>query len=145
MAASVSSSANSPAFSITIDDTSPALTYSPPADASGSSNLSVGWLPFYTATGASPDPSTGEGDGTSLHVTSAGGASLSLRWNGACTLHTCQRTPVSCRGVSREPETFPHLKGGTRRAWRGCPNPVCAGTVSAARAAPHGVPSHGAF
>lgn len=84
MAESVSSSANDIDFRITIDDTSPALTYSPPADASGTFNLSAGWFPFYAATGATPDPSTGEGNGTSLHVTSTSGASLSFRWNGEC-------------------------------------------------------------
>ena len=84
MAESVSSSANDTHFVITIDDTSPVLTYSPLADPSGTSNFTAGWIPFYSVSGSAPDPVTGEGNGTSLHVTSASGAFISIRWNGEC-------------------------------------------------------------
>lgn len=84
MAQTVPSSSNDTEIVITIDDTSPTITYRPSADTFSGPNLTAGWNPFYSETGFTPNPVTGEGMGTSLHVTSADGASLSLRWNGEC-------------------------------------------------------------
>ena len=85
MAEIASHSSNDTEFVITVDDTSPTLVYSPFADPFGTPNLTAGWNPFFSETGYTPDPVSGEGNGTSLHVTSADGASLSLRWNGEST------------------------------------------------------------
>lgn len=114
--AEIASSSNDTSFVITIDDTSPTFVYSPFADTFGTPNLTAGWNPYYSETAFTPNPLTGEGNGTSLHVTSADGASLSLRWNGECFL-LCMPL-VSPRvhnlgGILREPQTLP------LRAWRG--------------------------
>ena len=69
---------------IAIDDTSPTIVYTPFADDPTGPNLTAGWNSFYSETGFTPDPVSGQGVGTSLHVTSADGASLSVRWNGEC-------------------------------------------------------------
>ena len=81
MADSTPSSANNTDFVITIDDTSPTLVYSPLADPFGTPNLTAGWNPFYSATGYTPDPATGQGNGVSLHVTSANNASSTVEQN----------------------------------------------------------------
>lgn len=75
---------------ITIDDTSPVISYSPFADTFSSPNTLEGWNPYYTQTGfAQFDSSAGAnitkaiGNGTSLHLTACDGAGLQISWNGA--------------------------------------------------------------
>lgn len=64
-----------PHVDIVVDDTSPLVLYTPPADGTAAP---AGWASRCAA----PGPSTAQCVGTSLHVTSADGAALSLRWNG---------------------------------------------------------------
>lgn len=79
-----------PIFSVTIDDTSPTITYLPFSDSSVQQNLSAGWISYYTTSGFVALPTANEGSlgdigvGTSLHVTSSDGASLKIIWNGKC-------------------------------------------------------------
>lgn len=68
---------------VTIDDTSPCISYSPFRDTYTTPNLSAGWNPYYDKSGFAT--SSGEiGNGTSLHITSLDGASLALQWHGMC-------------------------------------------------------------
>ncbi|EKM54681.1 uncharacterized protein PHACADRAFT_210467 [Phanerochaete carnosa HHB-10118-sp] len=97
MAQILPSSPNETQIVITIDDTSPTIAYAPFADTHGSPNLTAGWNPSYSETGFTPDPANGEGVGTSLHVTSADGATLSLRWNGTA-VSLCGFFPTSTSG-----------------------------------------------
>ena len=66
---------------ISIDDTSPCISYSPFRDTSTTPNLSAGWNPYYDQSGFAIS-SGGTGNGTSLHITSLNGASLALQWRG---------------------------------------------------------------
>lgn len=79
-----------PAFSLTIDDTSPLVLYSPFPDTFSQPQTGQGWNPYYTRSGfASIDSGAGSpissaiGNGTSLHITAADGAALQITWNGA--------------------------------------------------------------
>lgn len=64
-----------------VDDTSPTISYSPFGDTFSLPNLTAGWNPYFdTSSFAS---TIGEiGSGTSYHVTSCDGASLSVQWKG---------------------------------------------------------------
>jgi hypothetical protein len=71
---------------VTIDDTSPCISYSPFRDTFTTPNLSAGWNPYYDQSGFAT--ASGEiGNGTSLHITSLDGASLALQWRGTCYHH----------------------------------------------------------
>ncbi|KAF8149484.1 hypothetical protein B0H34DRAFT_802469 [Crassisporium funariophilum] len=64
-----------------VDDTSPAISYSPFRDTFSAPNLSSGWNPYYNSSGFAA--AQGDvGDGTSLHITSFDGASLVVQWHG---------------------------------------------------------------
>lgn len=72
-------------FNITIEDTSPTISYEPFADTFGAPNPNAGWNPFFTDPNvgfASPLTLGSTGKGTSLHETAADGAKLSIQWNG---------------------------------------------------------------
>lgn len=77
-------------FPVTLDDTSPTITYAPFTDASSAPNLTAGWNSYYTASGFSSDPSPSSsssavsniGNGTSLHLTACDGAQFAIKWNG---------------------------------------------------------------
>lgn len=71
---------------VTIDDTSPCISYSPFRDTFTTPNLSAGWNPYYDQSGFATS-SGGTGNGTSLHITSLDGASLALQWRGTCYHH----------------------------------------------------------
>ena len=96
-----------PVFSLTIDDTSPLVLYSPFPDTFGQPQTGQGWNPYYTDSGfASIDSGAGSpissaiGNGTSLHITAADGAALQITWNGACL---CVRSLSHCLCVSSHP------------------------------------------
>ncbi|PBK73458.1 hypothetical protein ARMSODRAFT_1081657 [Armillaria solidipes] len=64
-----------------VDDTSPAISYYPFRDTFSTPNLTAGWNPYYNGSGFLT--SLGEtGEGTSFHVSSLNGASLSIQWHG---------------------------------------------------------------
>ncbi|KAG7446688.1 uncharacterized protein BT62DRAFT_932143 [Guyanagaster necrorhizus] len=64
-----------------VDDTSPAISYYPFRDTFSAPNLTAGWNPYYTGSGFLT--SLGEtGEGTSQHISSLNGASLSIQWHG---------------------------------------------------------------
>lgn len=64
-----------------VDDTSPQISYFPFADTLSTPNLSAGWNPYFSLSGFAA--ALGEsGNGTSHHITSLDGASLSIRWRG---------------------------------------------------------------
>ncbi|KAI1795592.1 hypothetical protein LXA43DRAFT_970492 [Ganoderma leucocontextum] len=92
-----------PVFSLTIDDTSPLVLYSPFADTFSQPQTGQGWNPYYTASGfASIDSGAGSpispaiGNGTSLHLTAADGAALQIIWNGTdITLFGTLILPIS--------------------------------------------------
>ena len=74
---------------ITIDDTSPVISYSPFADTFSSPNTLEGWNPYYTASGFSSGSNSSSvvsniGNGTSLHLTACDGAQVAIQWNGEC-------------------------------------------------------------
>ncbi|EMD37645.1 hypothetical protein CERSUDRAFT_73497 [Gelatoporia subvermispora B] len=81
-----------PGYSLTIDDTSPAISYSPFGDTFTQPNLTAGWNPFYTDSGFATIPAgssssastsiTQIGNGTSLHITAHDGAQIGVTWNG---------------------------------------------------------------
>lgn len=68
------------AFSV--DDTSPTIFYFPIGDTFSAPDLNAGWNPFFDISGY-PTALGMTGNGTSYHVTSLGGASISIRWTGA--------------------------------------------------------------
>ncbi|KAG5651872.1 hypothetical protein H0H81_007119 [Sphagnurus paluster] len=66
---------------ITVDDTSPAISYLPLRDTLSTVNLTAGWNPFFSESGfikALGDT----GVGTSFHATSLDGATISIVWAG---------------------------------------------------------------
>jgi hypothetical protein len=65
-----------------VDDTSPSISYFPFGDTFSLPNLTAGWNPYFDQTGFA-STSGGTGNGTSYHVTSRDGASLSVQWKGA--------------------------------------------------------------
>ncbi|KAI0949030.1 hypothetical protein AcW1_008745 [Taiwanofungus camphoratus] len=77
-------------FPITIDDTSPTVSYAPFADTFGVPDLLAGWNPYYTYSGFAADPYSSAsgssvsnvGNGTSLHLTACDSAAFAIRWNG---------------------------------------------------------------
>ena len=94
------------AFNLTIDDTSPVLTYSPygtclsrPARAQlkisregDGLGLNDGWSTWYSDLGFINSPGVEFGDigrGTSYHITSLPGANVSLAFNGTSLTYTC--------------------------------------------------------
>lgn len=65
-----------------VDDTSPLITYLPFGDTFSTPNLSAGWNPYFDGSGFASSP--GEtGIGTSSHITSLNGASVTVQWHGA--------------------------------------------------------------
>ncbi|PPR01256.1 hypothetical protein CVT24_006020 [Panaeolus cyanescens] len=69
------------ALKFDLDDTSPTVKYSPLGDTLSTPNLLVGWNPYYDQSGFATTPGV-IGNGTSLHITSLNGASLSVQWRG---------------------------------------------------------------
>jgi len=66
-----------------LDDTSPSISYQPFRDTFDIPNVEGGWNPIYTNTGFTAAPLTGvRGEGSSFHVTSRPGASLTIVWVG---------------------------------------------------------------
>lgn len=64
-----------------VDDTSPQISYLPFADTLSTPNISAGWNPYFSLSGFAA--ALGEsGNGTSHHITSLDGASLSIHWRG---------------------------------------------------------------
>ena len=64
-----------------VDDTSSMISYLPRGDTLSTVNLTAGWNPYFEGTGFLT--ALGEtGRGTSMHITSLDGASLSIRWHG---------------------------------------------------------------
>ncbi|KAL4251440.1 hypothetical protein ABKN59_005708 [Abortiporus biennis] len=83
MADSVPSTSDRNSFSITIEDDSPTVVYSPFADTFGTPNITSGWNPFFSDSGFASNSPDLVGSGTGLHVTAADGASLTIGWNGS--------------------------------------------------------------
>ncbi|KAH9948930.1 hypothetical protein B0H21DRAFT_689167 [Amylocystis lapponica] len=89
-------------FPLTIDDTSPTISYSPFPDTFGVPDVLAGWNPYYTDSGFATDPGpsssspvTDIGNGTSLHITALDGAAFAVAWNGtAITVHGTLTAPV---------------------------------------------------
>lgn len=87
-------------FPVTLDDTSPTITYAPFADALSLPNLTAGWNSYYTVSGFSTDPGSSSsssvvsniGNGTSLHLTACDGAQFAIKWNGESVV--CHHTFV---------------------------------------------------
>lgn len=71
------------AFQLGIDDTSPTLTYNPSLENSTSPNSLFGWIPYWSGSSTSQTPGQ-LGNGTSLHITSLNGATLTITWLGEC-------------------------------------------------------------
>ena len=65
-----------------VDDTSPTISYSPFGDTFSLPNLTAGWNPYFDGSNFPSTPGQ-TGNGTSYHVTSRDGASLSVQWKGA--------------------------------------------------------------
>ncbi len=105
MADPFTSPTDSDFFNITIEDTSPTISYSPFADTFDTANVIAGWNPFFTGSGLASSSSLGlTGQGTSLHETSADGAKLSIQWNGEFNL--CFRSWLYlCSWETRQPLT----------------------------------------
>lgn len=66
---------------ISVDDTSPSVSYFPFADTFGTPDVSAGWNPYYTGSSFAAFQGQ-EGEGNSLHRTSLDGASFSVQWIG---------------------------------------------------------------
>ena len=66
-----------------VDDTSPAVIYSPFRDTFSTPNLIGGWNPYFVNSGFATSQGA-VGVGTSLHITSLDGAALQIQWQGAC-------------------------------------------------------------
>lgn len=64
-----------------VNDTSPAILYSPIGDTLSTPNNAAGWNPYYTGTGYATAQGI-TGDGESFHTTSLDGASLTIAWIG---------------------------------------------------------------
>ncbi|KJA27599.1 hypothetical protein HYPSUDRAFT_51655 [Hypholoma sublateritium FD-334 SS-4] len=64
-----------------VDDTSPAVTYSPFRDTFSTPNLIGGWNPYFSNSGFATSQGA-VGVGTSLHITSLDGAALQIQWQG---------------------------------------------------------------
>ncbi|TFK44161.1 hypothetical protein BDQ12DRAFT_708173 [Crucibulum laeve] len=64
-----------------VDDTSPSISYFPFRDTFSTPNLSAGWNPYFDDSGFASVLGE-EGNGTSLHITSLDGASISVQWHG---------------------------------------------------------------
>jgi len=65
-----------------VDDTSPSVAYSPFGDTFSIPAPTAGWNPYFDGSGFAS--ALGEtGNGTSYHVTSLDGATISLQWKGA--------------------------------------------------------------
>ena len=94
------SASESNSFTITIDDTSPSILYSPFGDTFAAPDLSLGWSPFYADIGGIGGIINGSsnqlGGGTTLHATEADGASLSLKWNGEFAYSSLSSIAVQC-------------------------------------------------
>lgn len=67
---------------LSIDNTSPTISYYPFADTFGAPNLNAGWNPYFSDSGYAAFQGQ-LGSGTSAHRTSLDGASFSVQWNGA--------------------------------------------------------------
>ena len=66
---------------LTVNDTSPVISYIPLIAISAIPDPFLGWNPHYSISGFATAPGV-VGLGTSSHITSLNGASLSLQWNG---------------------------------------------------------------
>ncbi|KAF5338515.1 hypothetical protein D9611_013296 [Ephemerocybe angulata] len=64
-----------------VNDTSPAISYTPFADTLSTPNTGAGWNPYYTGSGYATAQGV-KGQGTSFHITSLEGASLTIAWIG---------------------------------------------------------------
>ena len=87
MADTASASSEGDTFDVTIDDTSPTIVYSPFDDSLDANNTANGWSSCFSSASSSTCSSAGEingTDATTLHFTTADGASLALEWNGEC-------------------------------------------------------------
>lgn len=65
-----------------VNDTSPAISYSPFGDTLSTPNTSAGWNPYYSGSGFATAQGV-EGVGTSYHITSLDGASFTIAWIGS--------------------------------------------------------------
>jgi hypothetical protein len=66
---------------ISVNDSSPSISYFPFADTFSTPDIQAGWNPYFTDSGFAA--AQGEtGNGTSLHITAHDGAVMSLQWNG---------------------------------------------------------------
>jgi hypothetical protein len=66
---------------LSVDDSSPEIVYSPFRDSFSTPELLHGWNPFYSISGFATTIGM-FGNGTSFHITSLDGATLSLQWHG---------------------------------------------------------------
>lgn len=64
-----------------VNDTSPAISYSPFGDTLSTPNASAGWNPYYSESGFATAQGV-QGVGSSYHITSLDGASFTLAWIG---------------------------------------------------------------
>jgi hypothetical protein len=70
---------------LVIRDTSPLVIYGPPLSSSSSatgSDLSSGWVPYYTQSGFISSSNDNSPLGTSQHITALDGAKFTINWNG---------------------------------------------------------------
>lgn len=90
---------------ISVDDTSPSLSYYPLRDTFSAPNLTAGWNPYYDISGfASP---LGQiGNGTSYHITSMDGASISMKWHGTSQLGDVCWKFIYLRGLGNGIQLF---------------------------------------
>ena len=80
------------AFQLGIDNTSPAITYSPFFPNAVALNATAGWTPYYTFSGF-PSTSGLVGDGTSLQISSNNGSFFSITWFGASPFSPPRKSP----------------------------------------------------
>lgn len=98
---------------ITIDDTSPTISYFPVSDTLSTPSLYTSWNPYFSVSGFADAPTaSGQvGVGTSFHVTSLDGASFTMVWVGECShwdwpipyraySHLSQGREYSCSEIS---------------------------------------------
>ncbi|TEB37203.1 hypothetical protein FA13DRAFT_1705486 [Coprinellus micaceus] len=65
-----------------VNDTSPAIVYSPFGDTFSTPNTKAGWNPYYSGSGFATAQGV-KGVGNSFHITSLDGASFTIAWNGS--------------------------------------------------------------
>jgi hypothetical protein len=90
---------------ISVDDTSPSLSYYPFRNALSTPDLTAGWNPYYDISGFASSPGQ-IGIGTSYHITSMDGASISMKWHGTSLFGDARWKYIHLRGLGNGIQLF---------------------------------------